>query len=95
MQFVVLQRRQQDAASPRSRAATPSASCSSRWRDASLGVDFWWIRLKQQIGVLTDDTIFGDPAKYAALFHRAPDGSLSTDGSQCPGASELRLHSRH
>jgi iron complex outermembrane receptor protein len=55
--------------------------------DANLGVDFWWIRLKQQIGVLSDDTLFGEPAKYAGLFHRAPDGSLSTDGSQCPGAN--------
>ena len=32
-------------------------------------------------------TIFGDPTKYAGLFHRAPDGSLSTDGTQCPGAN--------
>ncbi|MDQ2763617.1 MAG: TonB-dependent receptor, partial [Pseudomonadota bacterium] len=55
--------------------------------DANVSVDFWWIRLKQQIGVLSDDTLFGDPVKYAGLFHRAPDGSLSTDGSQCPGAN--------
>ena len=27
--------------------------------------------------------MFADPVKYASLFHRAPDGSLSTDGSQC------------
>ena len=52
--------------------------------DVSLGVDFWWIKLRQQIGALTDDTIFGNPTKYANLFVRAPDGSLSTDGSQCP-----------
>ena len=37
--------------------------------------------------MLDDNTIFSDPVKYAGLFHRAPDGSLSTDGSQCPGAN--------
>ena len=41
--------------------------------------------LEAQVGVLSDDTIFSDPVKYAGLFHRAPDGSLSIDGSQCPG----------
>ena len=52
--------------------------------DVSLGIDFWWIKLRQQIGALTDDTIFGDPVKFKNLFKRAPDGSLSIDGSQCP-----------
>ncbi len=55
--------------------------------DATFGVDLFWIRLKQQIGTLSDDTIYGDPVKYAGLFHRAPDGSISTDGSQCPGSN--------
>ena len=53
--------------------------------DANIALDFWWVRMRQQIGALTDDTIFADPTKYASLFHRAPDGTLSTDGSQCPG----------
>jgi len=53
--------------------------------DTSVGFDFWWIRSTQQIAGLADTTVFGDPVKYASLFHRAPDGSLSTDGSQCPG----------
>ncbi len=52
--------------------------------DVSLGIDFWWIKLRQQIGALTDDTIFGDPVKFAGLYKRAPDGSLSSDGSLCP-----------
>ncbi|MEO7057306.1 MAG: TonB-dependent receptor [Caldimonas sp.] len=52
--------------------------------DANLSIDFWRIKLRQQIGSLTDDTIFNDPARYAGLFHRAPDGSLSSDGSLCP-----------
>jgi iron complex outermembrane receptor protein len=53
----------------------------------SLGVDFWWIRLTQSIGPLAQSDVF-DPAKaagqYAALFHRNPQGRLSTDGSECP-----------
>jgi len=53
----------------------------------SLGFDFWWLKLEHSIGVLADTTIFSDPTKFAALFVRAPDGSLSTDGSQCPGAN--------
>jgi iron complex outermembrane receptor protein len=55
--------------------------------DFNASVDFWWIELKHQIGGLADTTIFGDPTKYAGLFHRAPDGSLSTDGSLCPGVN--------
>jgi iron complex outermembrane recepter protein len=53
--------------------------------DFNAGIDFWSITLRQQIGTLQDTTIFADPVKYAALFHRAPDGSLSSDGSLCPG----------
>ena len=55
--------------------------------DVSMGIDFWWIRLKHQINTLPDTLIFADPIKNAGLFHRAPDGSLSTDGTQCPGAN--------
>jgi iron complex outermembrane recepter protein len=53
--------------------------------DFNAGVDFWWITLKGQVGALSDTVIFGDPVKYASAFHRAPNGSLSIDGSQCPG----------
>jgi iron complex outermembrane receptor protein len=53
--------------------------------DFNAGVDFWWIRLTGQIGALSDTVIFGDPVKYASAFHRAANGSLSIDGSQCPG----------
>ncbi len=53
--------------------------------DFTGSIDFWWIKLRQQIGALADTTIFGDPTKYAGLFHRAPDGSLASDGSLCPG----------
>ncbi|MEJ6001568.1 TonB-dependent receptor [Paucibacter soli] len=53
--------------------------------DLSLGMDLWWVRIKDSIGVLPETTIFGDPVKYKDSFRRAPDGSLSTDGSLCPG----------
>ncbi|MGZ3415602.1 MAG: TonB-dependent receptor plug domain-containing protein, partial [Isosphaeraceae bacterium] len=56
----------------------------------SVGVDFWWIKLKQQIGTLPQDEAF-DPVKaagqYAGLYHRNPQGRLSTDGSECPDPS--------
>ena len=55
--------------------------------DLSASIDFWRISLKQQISSLPDTTIFGDPVKYASLFHRAPDGSLASDGSLCPGVN--------
>ncbi|HEY4067071.1 MAG TPA: TonB-dependent receptor [Burkholderiaceae bacterium] len=52
----------------------------------NFGVDFWWITLTQQIGAPLDTDIFtGYAGQYAGSIHRAPDGSLSTDGSQCPG----------
>jgi iron complex outermembrane recepter protein len=46
-------------------------------------IDFWWVELKHQIAGISDNTVFGDPSKYASHFVRAPNGSLATDGSQC------------
>ncbi len=56
-------------------------------KDLTVGIDLWWIKLTDSIGALADTTIFSDPVKYSYLFKRAPDGSLATDGSQCPGAN--------
>jgi len=53
----------------------------------TLGFDFWAVKLKNQISVLPDTLIFADPVKNAGLFHRGADGSLSIDGSQCPGVN--------
>ncbi|HUR90252.1 MAG TPA: TonB-dependent receptor [Ramlibacter sp.] len=51
-------------------------------------IDFWWLRLTNQIGALADQTVFGDPlGAYASHFVRAPDGSLASDGSQCNTAA--------
>jgi iron complex outermembrane receptor protein len=54
-------------------------------KDLTVGVDLWSIKLTNAIGYLPDTTIFGDPVKYASLFHRNAEGQLSFDGSQCPG----------
>jgi iron complex outermembrane recepter protein len=50
----------------------------------TLGLDFYWIRLKQQIGVLDTDDVFTNPAAYPNTYKRNPAGNLATDGSQCP-----------
>lgn len=52
----------------------------------NVGVDFWWVRLTQVIDSLNQDDVFGSNAKtlYASLYHRNPQGNLSTDGSECP-----------
>jgi iron complex outermembrane receptor protein len=53
-------------------------------KDLSVGIDLWAISLKNTIGNLSQDFIFANPAKYAALYHRNAAGDLSIDGSQCP-----------
>jgi iron complex outermembrane receptor protein len=56
-------------------------------KDFTATIDFWVVRLTNQINVLPDTLIFADPTKNAGLFHRAPDGHLSIDGSECPGTN--------
>jgi iron complex outermembrane recepter protein len=51
----------------------------------SLGVDFWWIRLKNQIAGLDEATILGDPVTFAQYIRRNPAGDLSIDSNACPG----------
>ncbi len=53
-------------------------------KEANIGIDFWWIKVTDQIGSLADTTVFGSPAQFASLFHRNSRGNLSTDGSECP-----------
>ncbi len=57
--------------------------------DLNVGLDFWWLRLKNQIGVVGDKSLY-DPANYALFsqyFHRNGDNQLSTNGNQCPGTN--------
>ncbi|MET0518835.1 MAG: TonB-dependent receptor [Burkholderiaceae bacterium] len=53
-------------------------------RDLNFGADFWWLQVRNSIGSLVDKTVFADPTQYASVYHRNPQGNLSTDGSQCP-----------
>ena len=36
----------------------------------TFGMDFWWIELENQISVIAEQAIFGDPVKYASKFFR-------------------------
>ncbi|MDE1948996.1 MAG: TonB-dependent receptor [Burkholderiales bacterium] len=53
--------------------------------DAKLGLNFWWIRLEDQINNLNQDYLFANPSQYAARFVRNPAGALSINGADCPG----------
>ena len=46
-------------------------------RDLSLGLDFWWIHIANQIAEFPESTVFDDPALYADRYVRNPDGSLN------------------
>ena len=44
-------------------------------KDVSLALDYWNIHLRDKIGALPEQSIYGDYAKYKDLFLRNPDGS--------------------
>ncbi len=44
-------------------------------KEVTLAVDYWQINLKDKIAALPEQTIFGNYAKYKALFLRNADGS--------------------
>lgn len=52
-------------------------------------IDYWFVKLTDTIGALSDATVFGDPATYASHFVRStnPAGTLATDGSLCNTAA--------
>jgi iron complex outermembrane recepter protein len=52
----------------------------------SVGVDLWWLRLKDTISALESTTVLGDSATFAQYIKRNAAGNLSTDGFSCPGA---------
>jgi iron complex outermembrane recepter protein len=54
------------------------------FKDTSLGVDFWWLNMVDQIGALPAATVFGDHVRFASVFRRNAAGDLSTDGTACP-----------
>ena len=50
----------------------------------TLGLDLYWIRIKQLVGTLDTDDVFANAAAYPSTYKRTPSGNLATDGSQCP-----------
>lgn len=44
-------------------------------RNATIALDYWNIKLKDKIGALPEQTIYGNYEKYKARFLRNPDGS--------------------
>ena len=46
-------------------------------RELSLGLDFWWIHIANQIAEFPESTVFDDPSLYADRYIRNPDGSLN------------------
>lgn len=54
--------------------------------DLSVGVDFWWLRVKDTIGALSETTVLGDHTTFSQYIHRNAGGNLSTDGFSCPGS---------
>lgn len=54
--------------------------------DMQVGLDFWWIRLRDTIAALSENTVLGDPSTFASYIKRNKTGDLSIDGFSCPGS---------
>ena len=46
-------------------------------RNLSMGLDFWWIHIANQIAEFPESTVFDDPNTYADRYIRNADGSLN------------------
>ena len=55
--------------------------------DTSFGVDFWWIKQKNTIAALSENTVLGDHVTFAQYIKRNSSGDLSIDGFSCPGST--------
>jgi len=60
------------------------------FRNASVTVDYFNIKVTNSIGVLAQNAIFTNPAKYASLFVRNPDGSLAYVQDTTANLGDLR-----
>jgi iron complex outermembrane receptor protein len=56
-------------------------------RDLNVGVDFWWLQLRDQIQAPAYSALFdvNNLGTFGSLYHRNAGGTLSTNGTQCPG----------
>ncbi|WP_067065906.1 TonB-dependent receptor plug domain-containing protein [Roseateles chitosanitabidus] len=58
--------------------------------NASFGIDFWWVQLKDHIGSIPQFALFNSYYDYPALqqyFHFAPGNTLSLSSLGCPGTN--------
>ena len=58
--------------------------------NASIGVDFWWVHLKDTIGSIPQFALFNNYYNYPELqqyFHFGPNNTLSLSSLNCPGDS--------
>uniref|UniRef100_A0A7C2BFU7 TonB-dependent receptor n=1 Tax=Pseudomonas graminis TaxID=158627 RepID=A0A7C2BFU7_9PSED len=46
-------------------------------RDLSVGLDFWWVHISNQIQAFPESTVFSDSAAYADRYVRNADGTLA------------------
>jgi iron complex outermembrane receptor protein len=60
------------------------------FRNASATIDYFNIKVTNSIGVLAQNAIFTNPAKYADLFVRNPDGSLAYVKDTTSNLGDLR-----
>ncbi|CAD5365866.1 conserved exported hypothetical protein [Rubrivivax sp. A210] len=54
--------------------------------NVSLGLDFWWVRVKGSIAALSENTVLGDAVTFGRYIKRNASGDLSIDGFSCPGS---------
>jgi iron complex outermembrane receptor protein len=60
------------------------------FKNASATIDYYDIKVTNSIGVLAQNAIFTNPAKYADLFVRNPDGSLAYVKDTTSNLGDLR-----
>ncbi len=53
----------------------------------AVGLDLWWIEVKDTIGALSETTVLGDSTTFGQYIKRNASGDLSIDGFSCPGSS--------
>ncbi|WP_158080826.1 TonB-dependent receptor [Pelomonas sp. KK5] len=54
--------------------------------NASLGADFWWVRIKDSIASIPQETLFDQYSSFQQYFHFNGSNNLSIT-SNCPGAN--------
>ena len=55
--------------------------------NVSLGMDLWWVRLKDKISSLDEDTLFDTYPQFQSYFHFNGPNNLLSISSNCPGAN--------